>query len=485
MTIVLALLITFFIYEITRKLVEHSPYGHKLKLLPFIVGLLFGLHPIHVEALTWITSSMDMYGILFGLISFYLFILYREGKNIIVNYIGSVTFCALGIFTNELALSFPILIILYDFIFKHLNLKSLPRRILEYLPFFIIIGVNFYVRSFILHIESRFEYYGDSFVQTALLMGRAFFKYILLLFVPLGLTINHNLGTGLSSWGVEVAYPYSKGLAALVALKITDPIIMSSILIVILSAIAFFRYKKSHPLVSFGIGWFFITFVPGSNLIPTEAVMVERFMFNPSYGFLLIVAYLLLLGLNFEKINSLKAKIGWLILLIIVIFYTTTTMIRNSEWRSDETLFSSALRRNPNAVLVRLELGEIYTNQAKLKEALRLYEESLELSPKYEFLPEFVANFNMLLGWDEQAEDLLKRAIELDPTIKDVYFLLGNIYKVKGELEKAEKAFLLGIAIEPNYAPAFNNLGVVYAMQGKLDLAIAYYKRALVIDPNY
>src|SRR3989344_5140944 len=76
--------------------------------VPFVSGLLFGLHPVHTETITYISSSMEATGIAFALLAFYLYLL---GKKY---YWWSVAAGVAAFFTHEITLVLPVLVLLYE-----------------------------------------------------------------------------------------------------------------------------------------------------------------------------------------------------------------------------------------------------------------------------------------------------------------------------------------------------------------------------------
>src|SRR3989338_1952338 len=76
--------------------------------VPFVAALLFGLHPVHTETIAYISSAMEATGIVFALLSFYLYLL---GKKY---YWWSVAAAVTAFFTHEITLVLPILVLLYE-----------------------------------------------------------------------------------------------------------------------------------------------------------------------------------------------------------------------------------------------------------------------------------------------------------------------------------------------------------------------------------
>jgi len=208
-TMLLAISIALLVYGITDLLIPNS-------YVPLLTALFFGTHPIHVEALTWITSSMDMFGMLFGFSAVYFFVLWRKHLKINLYYGASLVLMFLALFTNEVTLSIPILLFAIVYLFP----KGKNKRFwIPLLPFFALIGFNFYIRAVILHIGARFFYIGNSIWTTFLVMMRVAWVYVATLVFPTHLTVDHTLGGGMSSWSVELTQVGSIGQNAVAALR--------------------------------------------------------------------------------------------------------------------------------------------------------------------------------------------------------------------------------------------------------------------------
>lgn len=234
--IFLAVAIAILIYLITDILIPKSYTA-------LIAGLFFALHPMHVEALTWITSSMDMFGMLFGFGAIYTYLVWRITKYT-WQYLLAIILTFLAIFSNEVTLSIPILIGLVTYLFPQKNIK---RPLLFVAPFFLAIVANWYIRVTLLHIGSRFYYIENSIWKTILIMLRAFWVYIQTLIFPIHLTINHALGSGITSWSIELIEKGSRANNAVKALTITDPIVVLSCIIIFLLIFTALAVHKKYP----------------------------------------------------------------------------------------------------------------------------------------------------------------------------------------------------------------------------------------------
>lgn len=474
-TIILTVAISLLVFEITTLI-------YPKKLAPLITSLLFATHPIHVEALTWMTSMMDMYGMLFGFGAVYCFLSWRKNTRQVQWFIASWLLTFLAIFTNEITLAIPVLFALIMVIFP----KQKQRIILTLLPFFGVIAANAWVRITILHIGARFTYIGGSFYTTFVVMLQAFLTYLRILILPTSLTINHDLGNGLSSWAIELIDPASLGYKAMMSLSITTPRVSVSLCIILMLIGSALVFRRKYPIYAFGILWFFISMIPVSNLIPTEAVLTERYAFLASYGFtLLLGACLTKLATTYPPAHAKNTAV-WYGIGALLILYMTMTIQRNSEWHNDYTLWLDATKKNPHAFIAHISHANNLFSQNDIRGALQEYLSAHEINPSREEVSMYVAAMYHSLGKPQESAVYLTRILRKNPWNTEAYFRLGNLYYTSlKQYDKAIDTYLTALKIAPSHIQILNNLGVVYSIQGKKDKAIDAFTTALMLDPTY
>ena len=395
------------------------------KWVPFVAGLLFGLHPIHTEAVTFVLASFDTLGITFYLAAFWLYVKSVHGSRFTVHgYVGSVGLAVLGFFTYELTLTLPILILLYEwtigknFQFSIFNFQFWKLKV--FVPYFA--GAAFYIiiRFFVLDLGARGEYLGGSFFKTALVEIRAFTKYIELLIWPVNLSIDHEILPGIFS----VVY---KDLVRVETLEnlLNLPAIFISFGLLTGLAVLMIVCRRRIPLISFAIGWFFITLLPVAFIFPQSSIMAERYVYVPSFGFILgTVVFINLVFNNMGSLLTQKSKFKsqnynsklktfkFLPALLIFYFclftfYGIRTYLRNFDWKDTLTVWEKLTRQAPDNPVANYTLGKIYAER----------------------------------GDKDLAIAYFSQALAIHPNIAEVNFRLGRIYQERGELDKARLYF--------------------------------------------
>lgn len=278
----------------------------------------------------------------------------------------------------------PVMLILYDLYFtKEDRRRFLKKNGWYYIPYGLaIIMFGLYLFLVVFPVSSgsvNLSYHYLANFYTAL---KAFLIYILLLFFPINLNADHvlPLSVSLFEWKVLIS--------------------LASLILFLILAVRIYRISKA---VSFGMAWFFITLLPLSNLLFLLAphFVAERYLYLPSVGFCLIIAIVIDNIMDVEKIllfNQPLKKIAVYVLTIILGAYSGLTIDRNLDWRSEYTLWSKTVRQSPDSSRAHNNLGGVYMNKGLLDEALKEYQEAIELAPWDQKFHYNAGNVYALLG---------------------------------------------------------------------------------------
>jgi len=455
---------TLLIYLIAKKLSSN----HWLALM---ASALFGVHPIHTESITYIAAAVDMLAVVFMLASFYLYLLAVSSGRLRL-YIISILLSACAFFIYELTLSLPLLILFYEVCFE--KRKAMVRSI----PYFAVLGIFLFLRSTASSMGARGGYIAGSFYLTMLVTSKAILKYLLLLFFPLRLSIDHELSKGILSYKKEITS------AAALSQNILEIEVIAAVVIMLgLLYIAYKNHKKS-PLITFSIGWFFIALAPVSNIIPGATLMAERYAYIPSVGFCIGIAILFsALHKSLKGKPAKKALIS--IFILMTLLFAARTVARNSDWRSDESIWKSATIVTPESCMSHLNLGAAYYEEGEIDKALSEYMLSIVANPEFADPYNNLGNVYMDKGDPKSAEEYYKKALTLNPLFAKAHYNLAYLYHTSGQLDLAKAGYEKTIELRPDLAEAYNNLGLIYRARKEFDKAIAMHKRAIYLSPRY
>lgn len=392
-TLAIHLACTLLIFGIVKKL-TNQPYA------PFLTSLLFGVHPVHTEAITWISSGLDMIGIVFLLLSLYIFL-----KDAPKQYGGttSLIYAVLAYFSLELTIIFPALLALILWTqHKHSSWHTF-RPIIPY-------GIGaitfLLLRQMFVPVHGEFVYIDGNILLTIMTMSRAFLVYLIALISPMNLTVNHALGNGISSFMVEISNDFPHTLAAIRAQRLTDSSVIMTILILVGSTTTAVIARKNNSLITLAIGWTLLALLPVSNIIPIHTLMAERYLYLSSFGFCL------LLSIAFGFIIRTKPygkQLGIIAISSLIIWYMTLTIQRNMEWKSNLSLWQTAVERNSTSYIAAVALGKQYLLRNDLSRATQTYENIHKIYPEHQALTKFLINLYI-------HQKLYQKALQLDPT---------------------------------------------------------------------
>jgi tetratricopeptide (TPR) repeat protein len=495
--------VSVLVFVITSRLLSDSSPSSQLKekgfvgsLLspPFVVALLFATHPIHSEAVAWVSGVPELSYTFFVLLSLYFYMRFTEGTKGM--YPLSVLSFSIATLCKEPALMLPILLVAYDYIFRKQEAGYLPflRR---YLPYFLVAGAYLGLRY---HALGGFSPREPHIVLSAygymINVFPLFIQYLETLLLPFNLNAFH------------VLHPISSLLETMG--------IVSFAVTAAFAVVTFIAFKKQSK-VCFGLLVIAFPLLP-SLYIPAvgENVFAERYLYLPSFGFVLLIA----LALSWTKAVRPRLASGLVVIsLAVAMVYSVGTVNRNALWRDDLTLFTDAVRKSPDAALPHLNLGIAYAKQNSLDEAIIEYNSALSLKPDYaeahndlavvylkedrlietanelvsalKLKPDYaVAHYNLGIAYGKQnrlgeAVNEFISALKLKPDFAEAYYDLGTTYAKQNRLDEAVSEFIAALKLKPDYAEAHHNLGTAYRDENRLDEAVSEFIMALKLKPEF
>lgn len=466
------------------------------------VALLWALHPVQTESVTYISGRRDILTTLFFFLGFYAFLKYRAqppaapGRRhgwlalVLLSYV-------LGLLSKEMAVTLPLVMLGYDYVCEvrlagtpygwgyikelgHGMCRAIWSRKYLYLPLFLG-GIAF--SGYIAFVKLPLwgvEWYGGSIGTNYLTTARIWVHYFLLLLYPQQLLADYS-----------GAFPVTR--------SVSDPWALLAVAVLGLLFVGVLAALRYSRLVAFSGLWVGMTLLPVSHIIPYPEMMAEHYLYLPSFGFCLLVA----LGLArlTERTGfavrdagkwhwgtgtvSWRAVMGWALLISLLTFYAARTVSRNRDWRDDVTFYARLVADNPRSARARLGLGYVYDRSGLPRIAITHYLAGIRLDSTDPRLHTNLGAAYQKLGMLAEAEQAYKTSLQLRPRDSVTLNNLGFLHIEKGEFDKArsflEQAEKLSHGGD---AAVYANFGLLHEVQGHLSQAVAAYQKALALEPR-
>lgn len=384
-----------------------------------VSALLFGIIPVHVESVAWVSERKDVLSTLFVLLSLIFYVRYNAENDTRrrFNYYLCLMFFVLALLSKPMAITLPAVLVLLDiYPFQRLSrtkgLKFQHGVLTEKIPFF-----SLSAASAVLTILAQssggavgtFEAYPLS--SRILVAIKALFFYLEKIFLPIGLS---------------PYYPYPKN-AVLTSIEFLIP----AILVVIITIACYYAWKKGHRL--FLLAWLFyvITLLPVIGIIQVGAqAAADRYTYMPSFVPLIIIG----IGVAsvFDKPTSVRPFPQWIrasVLSAVVVFSIimgVMTVKQIGVWRDSLTLWSTVLSIYQSSPQPYLARSEVFMSMGKYDSALQDLGSAIKLAPDY--ADAYYNRATVYLKLDDYSKVVtdLNKAIQLNPSMDKAYFVRGT-----------------------------------------------------------
>lgn len=363
------------IYLITQKIFGQTA-------LSFLTTLFYSLLPIHIDNIANLTANFDTIGVIFFLLSCYLFLIYIERKknrsNIYLYF--SLALSIMAVFTYEITLILPFIIIIYSF-FKRQNISA---RI--FLSYFFIIFIYLFIRTG-LHIPMRGGLI-TNLPQKIIESTQSLASLPLISILPQKISDPAADVTGL------LLLSTAKELPINTAPPRQNYLFLLSLIILAAAMIFSFYSLLKHRLTGFALMWFYICLLPviaitfQSNPYDGEGqVLWGKYLIIASFGLSLLVAnWFLTTTRNLFKVNSLlylKALFILSITVLMIVNALTTRDNLNNYRDPRPQLLANVLHRNDDNEMKHNDLGVMYALYQRYSNAVAEFNKALKINPRY------------------------------------------------------------------------------------------------------
>jgi len=447
------------------------------KIIAFTASLIFIVHPMHVESVSWIAGRTDILCSLFFIGAFISHLKSYEKSYLIVP--TCVLFYA-SLLSKELALAFPFVVIGCDFLADRKFKRESFLRFFIYLAF---IGIYLYLRtrggtSVTADISSEVTSGAREVTSGS---GSEFIKYILLIKTLFVTYLFYFYKLLVPFWFSSFISNVPKGSIYLV---------LSLISFLSIVYVFFSSYIKSG-FKSFCIIWLLLVLGPSSIVAVVQIAstpLAERYLYLPLAPFSLLVGFALY-RLNQGEYRRLSIILFALVIVVLSFF----TITRQSVWKDRVTFWKNASRATNDSIPL-INYGMALVDSGQLDKGAKVLRAALKADKNSSSMMKSIALNNLGIAYMKQkklkkAHRAFEEAIREDRRFHKSYYHLGLIYYSGAQMTTPEKAremlrwsgryFFKSIEVKKNYSKGYLGAARVYFALGDFENAKKYAKTAL------
>ena len=336
-----------------------------------IAALIFCIHPVQTAAVAYISGRKDLLALFFLLIGLLLFLRFRRNRSGLVLVFSFCSFI-LAVASKEVALVFPVLLILVDAVIVATRSERPPegglsgallqgfRQARTQYAVFGLAALAGLTAALFIQPASRMEgFWGGNFLNNLGTSFKLFAHYLKLTVFPHPLIADYSGHT----------FPVSTGPTEVATLLAVAVAVAFAVLVVWLF--------PRNPIISFGLGWLAVTLLPVLQLIPFHELAADHFLYLPLVGFSIAVG-----GLA-DRLLSLSRKpaLVWVPILLLATISGWVVINRNKVWRDPKTLWTTTLEQAPESYRANANLAQILMQEGQAERAIELMRKSLEIDP--------------------------------------------------------------------------------------------------------
>ena len=423
-------------------------------------AILFGIHPLHVESVAWISERKDVLSAFFFLSSILFYIKYASTKRRIF-YAASFISFIMALMSKPMAVSLPLVLLILDYYPLRRYESRYKRLILEKIPFFAG-SVLFSLITIWAHVS-----YGGGIktLESFPLTTRLFMAVRTMVFYLLKMILPFNIAP---------YYPYPKVIRTF-ELEYLGAFALIAIIV--------WSLKKRRLYFTVWL-YYIVTLIPviGILQVGTQAA-ADRYTYLPSLGPFLLLG--LSAGAAFEMCSGRSRAAFILSLFIVTGLLMNKTVTQIAMWKDSITLWSSEIRLFPNtAEIAYNNRGSAYDNKGKTLEAIKDYTKAIEIKPGFAeaYLNRGTDYFS--LGYYSQAIEDFNTSIKLNPKYFDSYYNRGITYNQLGRYQEAIRDYSMAVKFNPGNADAYSHRGYAYSKLKDDEGAVKDYTISIRLEPK-
>jgi Flp pilus assembly protein TadD len=430
------------LYGVVRRTLVTPPLrdrvGAAADALGLTVAVLWLVHPLATNAVTYLVQRVESLASLFFLLTLYAAIRAHDRRRSTAWAVASVIVCALGMATKPTMAAAPMVVWLWDVVFA-----GGGRRARVYAS----LASTWAILAALVWVEPRAHAAGFGFAawpwwRYLATEAGVVLHYLRLVVLPAPLVFNYDWPP-VARW-TDAALPV--------------------LLLAVAAVVTVFGLLRRHP-AAFAAACVFMILAPTSSVLPiVTEVAAEHRMYLPLAAVLSVIVVGGYLVARSRRGERAAARVGLPIALAVIVGLGAMTSARNRDYESDLTMWADTVAKQPSHARAHMNYGVALGERGRLPEAEAEYRTAERLAPDD---PLIVANLGSTLAEEGKFDDalpLLVRGVALRPADPDLHRHLADAHAAHGDPAQAVQEYLAAIALRSDDALALNKAARILMM---------------------
>jgi len=439
-------------------------WGDKATALALAVALLWEVHPLQTESVTYIVQRAEsLMGMLYLLTLYCSLRGFTSGRGVYW-YAAAVAACAAGMGVKEVMATAPLMVFLYDGTFVSASYRDAWRR---RQGFYVALAATWLVVLVLQALSwqaAREDFTDRSPLAYAFTQPGVILYYLRLSFWPSPLVMDYN-------------WPTAEGFLKIAA--------AGCVVAVLLGATAWGLYRRRwYGLVG---AWFFLILAPSSSFVALNQNLEEHRMYLSLAAVVVLTVAAgawLLERLPGASRSLLAQTAAAALVLALAAGLTAQTINRNRDYRSQVALWRQNIEHRPTSTVAHLSLGLNLFREGKVDEAIAQYRAGIAHNPKHSSTWCALGNAYASRGEFHESIAYYRQSLKFDSDWDAPHLGLANALATEHRWEEAASHYLRTVSINPQSWDGYYDFAVALEAQGKLQKALDNYRRSLKINPQ-
>ena len=447
--------------------VLRSHFGHAATGLALTIAILWTIHPLQTESVTYIVQRAESLASLFYLLVLYCMIRGMRSEWPVGWYVAAATCCWVGAATKETVCTAPVVALLYDRTFVASSFReSFRRRWGVYVglaaSWTLLVGLQWSTG-----LLGRREETGSldawSYIRS---QPGVLLHYLRLSVWPSRLCFSHD-------------WPVAKTLVAILPA-------MTALGLLVTATVRGLTGGRTWGFVG---AWFFLILAPTSSVLPLGQLAFEHRMYLPLAAVVTaVVVGGYMVGEGLARRGRLPGHAGMVagvcLVTLAAVVLGLLTFRRNEAYRTELAIWEDTVVKAPQNASAHNTLGVELTNCDRLSEAIEHYQEAVRLKPDWAAAHNNLGAAFTESGRLEEAIEQYQQAVQLQPENPSAHFNLAGVLKTMGRLPEAIEHYQQSVRLQPDHAESHYNLANSLAKSGRPAEAVEHYQEAIRRQPD-